>query len=95
MPNRTVTWARAGDRYPDLKDDLDHFIALDGDTEVGIVRFNPTGIDAGSWMWSMLLVHPGPRFNRPRSGTTPTRREAARALLECWRKFRAYYGIED
>ena len=27
-----ITWIRAGDRYPDLKHDLDHFIALDGET---------------------------------------------------------------
>ena len=26
-----ITWIRAGDRYPDLKDDLDHFLALDGE----------------------------------------------------------------
>jgi len=24
-----ITWIRAGDRYPDLKDDLDNFLALD------------------------------------------------------------------
>jgi hypothetical protein len=77
-----VTWVRIGDRYPDLKGELDHFLALDGEAEVGMVRFNPAGIDAGSWMWSMLLVHPGPAFRRPTSGTTPTRREAARGATQ-------------
>jgi hypothetical protein len=95
MPNRPVTWVRIGDRYPDLKGELDHFLALDGEAEVGMVRFNPAGIDAGSWMWSMLLVHPGPAFRRPRSGTTPTRRAAARELLECWRAFRRWYGMDE
>ena len=95
MPNHTVTWVRAGDRYPDLKDDLDHFIALDGEVEVGIVKFLPTGIDAGSWMWSMLLTHPGPAFKRPTTGTTPTRKEAARALLACWRAFRRWFGLDE
>ena len=26
-----ITWIRAGDRYPDLKHDLDNFLALDGE----------------------------------------------------------------
>jgi hypothetical protein len=94
MPARPVTWVRIGDRYPDLKGEPDHFVALDGEAEVGIARFNPTGIDAGTWMWSMLLVHPGPRFTRPRSGTTPTRKEAAREVVACWNAFREFYGIE-
>jgi hypothetical protein len=53
------------------------------------------GIDVGSWMWSMLLTHPGPAFRRPTNGLTPTRKEAAHDLVKCWHKFRAYYGIED
>ena len=59
------------------------------------MKFVAIGTDAGSWMWSMRLTHPGPTFNRPTNGLTPTRKEAARELLECWHKFRAYYGIED
>ena len=96
MPESTrrVTWVRAGDRDPDLKDDLDHFIALDGEVEVGVVKFMAAGIDAGSWMWSMLLVHPGPAFKRPTNGLTPTLKEAAQELVACWRKSRAYYGLD-
>ena len=92
--SRSLTWVRIGDRYPDLAGEPDWFLALDGETEVGIVKFLPTGVDAGSWMWSMLLTHPGPAFKRPTNGTTPTRKEAARDLIACWQKFRAYYGID-
>ena len=71
------------------KDEPDSFIALDGDVEIGIVKFVPASIDAGSWgMWSMLLSHPGPVFKTPTSGIKPTRKEAARELLDCWRAFR-------
>ena len=39
MPDhRTLTWVLAGDRDPDFKDNLDHFIALDGEVEVGVVK---------------------------------------------------------
>ena len=68
-----ITWIRAGDRYPELADDLDHFIALDGEEEVGVVKLvlSPAGSE---WMWSMLLtqgeVHkprPRPKLNALRS----------------------------
>ena len=74
MPETTrrLTWVRAVDRYPDLEDDLDHFIALDGEVEVGVVKLMPA--PAGEeWMWSMWLTHPGPAFKRPTNGRTPTR----------------------
>jgi hypothetical protein len=50
MPETTrrPTWVRAGDL--DLRGDPDHFIALDGEVEVGVVKFLATGINAGSWM---------------------------------------------
>ena len=92
--SRRPTWVRESDRYPDATS-LDSFIALDGEVEVGVVKFMAAGIDAGSWMWSMLLTHPGPAFKRPTNGLTPTRKEAAHDLIKCWHKFRAYYGIED
>ena len=90
MPDLPVTWARAGDRYPDLKDEPGSFMALDGNVEVGIVKFVAAGIDAGSCMWSMLLTHPGLAFKTPTNGTTATPKEAARELLECWRAFRQF-----
>jgi len=40
------------DRYPDATE-TDSFIALDGEVEVGVVKFMAAGIDAGSWTWSM------------------------------------------
>ena len=43
----------------------------------------------------MTRVHPGKPLNVPRSGTTETRSEAAKALVECWRAFRRYYGLDD
>ena len=42
-----ITWIRAGDRYPDLKHDLDNFIALDGETEIGVVKC-PAGMNRNS-----------------------------------------------
>ena len=42
----------------------------------------------------MLLTHPGPVFKTPASGIKPTRKEAARELLDCWRAFREWFGID-
>ena len=94
MPLRTVTWVRAGDRCPDLKGEGDSFFALDGEVEVGVVKLLPS--PAGSeWMWSMLLMHPGPAFKAPTSGTTPTRWEAVRELLDCRQAFRTWFRLDD
>ena len=94
MPHR-VTWIRIGDFYPDLKAEKDHFLALDGKSAVGIVRLIESGPDDGRWHWSMVQVRPGKPFPRPRSGTRATRGQAAKALVECWRAFRSYCGLEE
>jgi hypothetical protein len=90
-----LTWVRVGDRHPDRKDEPDSFLALDRGEEVGFVRLLGRGRDAGSWYWSMWLTHPGRAFTRPTSGTTPTRKEAARALIACYAAFRTFYRIAD
>ena len=88
-----ITWIRAGDRYPDLKDDLDNFLALDEtNAEVGLVKWVEAGPDYG-WFWSMTLTHEGPAFNLPTRGQSATRGQAAQELIVCYRAFRAYYGI--
>jgi len=89
-----LTFVRAGDRYPDLKDEPDDFIALDGEEEVGVVKLVPAPAGA-EWMWSMLLTHPGPAFRQPTNGRCATRGQAARELGECWNAFRDWFGIED
>jgi hypothetical protein len=38
MPPRTVRWARVADHYADLRGEADHFLALDGNVEVGVVK---------------------------------------------------------
>ena len=92
---RRLTWVRAGNRYPDLKGERDHFLALDGEVEVGVVKLVTTGApEEGQFQWSMLLTHPGPEFRRPTSGTCLTRGAAALELLNCWRAFRDWFGIE-
>ena len=53
------------------------------------------GPDEGRWMWSMLLTHPGPAFNRPTNGTCEERLQAVRELHECWWAFREWFGIEE
>ena len=88
-----ITWIRAGDRYPDLKHDLDHFLALDGDEEIGVVKWIGLGPDCG-WFWSMTLVHPGAPFKRPTWGQCATRAQAARALGACYSALRAWFGLE-
>jgi len=89
-----ITWVRAGDRYPELADDPDYFLALDADgTEVGLVKWVETGPDQG-WFWSMVLVHPGPAFMLPTFGQCATRAQAAQELIACYTAFLAYYGIE-
>ena len=86
-------WIRAGDRYPDLKDETDDFIALAGETEVGVVKWIESGPDHG-WVWSMTLVSPGPAFGCRR---TVAARRAARRHGSCanrYAAFRRYYGLD-
>ena len=45
MTSPQLHWIRAGDHYPDLKDKPDDFIALDGETEVGVVTWIESGPD--------------------------------------------------
>ena len=83
-----VTWVRAGDCYPDLKAELNRFVALDEAGEpVGIVRFVESGPVCGRWLWSMTKIRPGQPFPRQRTGTTETRSQAAKALVATWREF--------
>jgi len=89
-----ITWVRAGDRYPELADDLDHFIALDGENEVGLVKWVETGPDHG-WLWSMRATAPGPAFKRPTFGQCATRAQAARELGACYGAFRGWFGIAE
>jgi len=72
----------------------DHFLALDGNVEVGVVKLvrAPAGAE---WMWSMLLTHPGPAFRRPSNGHCQTRGQAVRELGACYWAFRAWFGIAD
>ena len=67
----------------------DSFVALDGETEIGAVE---TGVDAGSWRWSLRHPHLGPTSTPLAVGTMPTRKEAAQALLACWQ---AWYRTGD
>ena len=95
MAQPIIFWERIGDLHPDMKGEPDQFVAMDGKAEVGVVRFVGSGVDAGSWAWSMLLTHPGPAFNRPTSGIVPTARDAAHELLDCYTAFRKWFGIAE
>ena len=91
-----ISWVRIGDIHPDMRAELNHFVALDAaGADIGIVRRIEHGPERGWWLWSMTRVHPGPPLNIPRSGTTETRGEAEKALVGRWRRFRRYYRIED
>ena len=91
----SITWVRVSDRYPDLKAERDQFLALDGEAIVGVVRLIVHGPEGGRWLWSMTQVHRGRPFPHPRTGTTETRKQAEKALVNSWRAFRVWYGIED
>src|SRR3954452_7197571 len=43
MPPRPVRWARVTDHYADLRGEADHFLALDGNVEVGVVKLVEMG----------------------------------------------------
>ena len=91
MPTDPIlTWCGIGERYPERADELDLFLALEGDVEVGGVRFIGSGVHAGSWAWALKLANPAPGFNRPIDGMTPTAREAAHELLDCYTAFRKW-----
>ena len=84
-----LTWCRAGDLDPDLAGHPDHFIALDGEAEVGVVRERS---DEGSWIWSILLIHPGLRFNRL---THRARRRERKPQPSCWSATRLPGVVRD
>ena len=88
-----VTWIHAGDRYPYLKVEPDHFLALDeAGADIGVVRLVESGPEPCVWLWAMVRTRSArPPFPRPRSGTTATRSEAAKALVSAWRSFRIWY----
>ena len=94
MAQRIITWARISDLYPDRPDELDLFLAHDGEIEVGGVRFIGSGVDAGSWAWALNLATPHPGFNRPIVGLTPTAREAAHELLDTYAALRKWIEEE-
>jgi hypothetical protein len=91
---RRFSWVRTGDRYPDLVGTPDDFIAMDGETEVGVVKLVVSATEA-SWMWSMLLVHSGRAFGQPTNGLCTTRGEAALELGESYAAFRKFYGLDE
>ena len=70
------------------------FIALDGEAEVGVVKWVETGPDHG-WFWSMTLVHPGLPFKRPTWGQSATRGLAERELGACYGAFRSWFRLDD
>jgi hypothetical protein len=88
-----ITWARAGDLDPDLAHDPDHFLAFDGETNIGVVKLVPSPAGA-EWLWSLYLVHPGPAFGSPTNGLCKTRGQAARELQACYAAYRAFYGLD-
>ena len=95
MTASRITWIRAGDRYPELADDPDYFLALDEtNAEVGLVKWVEAGPDYG-WFWSMTLTHEGPAFNLPTRGQSATRGQAARELGACYGHFRAWFGLDE
>ena len=79
-----VIWVRVGDIHPDMKGEEHHLLG------VGVVRLLEHGPAGGQWLWSMTQVHPGPPLDVPRSDVGPQR-----ALVECWRAWRAWYGVEE
>ena len=79
---RRLVWMRAVDRDPDLEDDLDHFIALDGEEEVGVVKSGRAGPDCGMDLVH-VATHPGPAFKLPTFGQCATRGQAAQELIAC------------
>ena len=91
-----IMWVSSTARYPDLKDEVQYFIALDADGhDIGIVRRVEHGRESGEWQWFLTRINPGAPLNRPRDGTAETASEAARALVECWLAFRKYYRLDQ
>ncbi len=93
MSSPTLTFVPASQRYPTLAGETDYFIALDGETQVGNVRLADCGPEIGRWQWSLLPARPEPLFPWPTNGTARSKAEAVGELVECWRAFRAWFGI--
>ena len=94
MPPPRLYWIRAGDRYPDLRHDLDNFLAMNGEEEVGVVKLVPNA-RGPEWLWSLFLVRAGPAFRRLTNGLCATRGQAARELGACYVAFREWFGLGE
>ena len=83
----------SGHRYPDPNGEHDHFLALDEELEVGLVKRIQSGADQGRWLWSVTQATADP-LEMPQHGTTETRDEAARELVVCWAAVRKSYALD-
>jgi hypothetical protein len=91
---------KTADLYPDAGYDETFFTAFDpevtyphfhdqeGDEMIGNVHKVPHGPERGLWQWSMTVSLPGPLFHN-RSGTAAGRGEAARCVIEAYRRYLA------
>ena len=79
-------------RYPDLHDEPEHFIALDGEgAEVGSVNRTAS---SSQWEWTLDRRHRRADSVTSTAGTCSTREEAQRALARCYNDFRAHNGTD-
>src|SRR4029079_14715119 len=91
---RRLQWCRATDLYPHESGALDDFVALDGQTQVGVMKLMDDAPAGPEWMWSMWVLHPGTAFPRVTKGRCERRGEAARALGACYAAFRAHHRLD-
>jgi|tagenome__1003787_1003787.scaffolds.fasta_scaffold20764338_2 hypothetical protein len=82
-----VEWMRHCDVYPDLPpSDLD-WVAFDGDQIIGRVMQYQHGKEQGRWLWSKTVLRPGTA--EINSGTTESRGEAGRRVVEAYERLLA------
>ena len=82
-----VEWMRHSQVYRDLPpSDLD-WVAFDRDEIVGRVMQYQHGKEQGQWLWSMTVIRPGTA--EISNGTTETRGEAGRCVVEAYERLLA------
>jgi hypothetical protein len=83
IPTPQLRLVSGWSRYPDLRDEPEHLIALDAaGREVGSVK--PGSLDPGRWDWALHLGCSGAVLPQPIIGSCATRDEAAQALAQCY-----------
>ncbi|WP_349434796.1 hypothetical protein [Pararhizobium sp. A13] len=96
MPDEYAPKYRWRVTWPDPEDAGSHktdFSGWDGDVRIGRIRFEPNGLQKGTWQWSGLGPHVRERL-LPHQSYEDTARKAAAMVEDYYERLMAHNGLE-